>query len=74
MNDIFFLNLRPLEIHHLQEYLRNMNKVNSTIIAVRKSAPILQQQLEPHQNILSMFFPISKDDSNLTYYMLNAGK
>ena len=57
MNDAFFLPLHPLVIHHIQENLHSMNKVNLTILAAQSRAPILQHRVEPHKRISYRFTP-----------------
>ena len=74
MDDVFFLPLHPLAIHHLQENLHNMNKVNSTVVAARSRAPILQEQVEPHEKVFYRFFPTPKEVSNLAYSMQKSGQ
>ena len=69
MDDVFFLPLHPLAIHHLQENLHNMNKVNSTVVAARNRAPILHEQVEPHEKKIYRFSPTPKEVSNLAYSM-----
>ena len=51
-----------------------MNKVNSAIVAARSRAPILQDQVEPHERISYRFFPTPKEVSNLAYSIQKSGQ
>ena len=74
MDDVFFLPLHPLAIHHIQENFHNMNKVNSAVLVARSRAPVLQQQVEPHERIFYRLFPTLKEVSNLAYSMQKSGQ
>ena len=63
-----------MAIHHIQENLHNMNKVNSVVLAARSRALILQQQVEPHERISYRFFPTPKEVSNLAYSIQKRGQ
>ena len=51
-----------------------MNKVNSAVVAARSRAPILQEQVEPHERVSYRFFPTPKEVSNLAYSMQKGGQ
>ena len=51
-----------------------MNKVNSTVVAARSRAPILQEQVEPHERVSYRFFPTPKEVSNLANSMQKGGQ
>ena len=74
MDDVFFLPLHPLAIHHIQENLHDFNKVNSTVLATRSRASILQQQVEPHERVSYRFFTTPKEVFNLAYSMQKSGQ
>ena len=74
MDDEFFLPLHPLTIHHIQENLHNMNKVNSVVLVAQTKASILQQQIEPHERVSYRFFPTPREVSNLAYSMQKGGQ
>ena len=66
--------LHPLAIHHIQKNLHNINKVNSTVLVAQGRAPILQQQVEPHERISYRFFSTPKKVSNLAYFIQKGGQ